>query len=200
MTSDNRSAIEPEKTPLFIGAGVTITGSFHHAGPTDEKAVILGELTGDMEWNGILQVPRGGKVTVLKSLRCREIMVGGQIVGADEDVVIETGLLRLGESASVDVATVSLPPGGLEQSRGSVINAKLRMTKEHPYAEQDQVVLQAAPSATRQLPVLTAVPSGNDSTSDDSPVALPEGAGTAGQASPEGSGLVQVETRETRAA
>ena len=199
MTSDNRSAIEPEKTPLFIGAGVTFTGSFHHAGPADEKAVILGELTGDMEWNGILQVPRGGKVTVLKSLRCREIMVGGQIVGADDDVVIETGLLRLGESASVDVATVSLPPGGLEQSRGSVINAKLRMTKEHPYAEHGQVVLQAVPSPARQLPVLTAVANASDSGSDESqavggPDAVADGDNAA---RPD---LVQVETRTTLAA
>jgi len=37
MTSDNRSSIEPDKTPLFIGAGVTVKGSFHHAGPADEK-------------------------------------------------------------------------------------------------------------------------------------------------------------------
>lgn len=196
MTSDNRSAIEPDKTPLFIGAGVTFNGSFHHAGPVDEKAVILGELTGDMQWNGILQVPRGGKVTVLKSLRCREIMVGGQIVGADDDVVIETGLLRLGESASVDVATVSLPPGGLEQARGSVINAKLRMTKEHPFAEQGTTVLHAVPATPRALPVLTTVAGGNDSPQDARVVAevQPE--------SPDAGGheLVQVETRTSLAA
>lgn len=197
MTSDNRSAIEPEKTPLFIGAGVTFHGSFHHAGPVDEKAVILGEITGDMQWNGILQVPRGGKVTVLKSLRCREIMVGGQIVGADDDVVIETGLLRLGESASVDVATVSLPPGGLEQARGSVINAKLRMTKEHPFAEQGPVVLQAVPSTPRALPVLTTVTTGNE-IPQDAPVSV----GAAQPDSPDAGGpdLVQVETRTQLAA
>lgn len=135
MTADNRNSIEPEKTPLFIGTGVSFQGSFTHNGPVDEKAVILGEFTGDMQWNGVLQVPRGGKIIVQNSLRCREMVVGGQIVGADESVLIETGLLRLGESAVVDVATVSLPAGGLEQSRGSVINAKLRMSKDHPFAE-----------------------------------------------------------------
>ncbi len=197
MTSDNRSSIEPDKTPLFIGAGVTFKGSFHHAGPADEKAVILGELTGDMEWNGILQVPRGGKVTVLKSLRCREVMVGGEIVGADDDVVIETGLLRLGESASVEVATVSLPPGGLEQSRGSVINAKLRMTKEHPFAQQEQVGLQAVPAAPRLLPVLTTVADGNDSLPNDT-AARPDGDGS--NADGNGASLVQVETRTPLAA
>ena len=192
MTSDNRSSIEPDKTPLLIGAGVTFKGSFHHAGPADEKAVILGELTGDMGWNGILQVPRGGKVTVLKSLRCREIMVGGEIVGADDDVVIETGLLRLGESASVEVATVNLPPGGLEQSRGSVINAKLRMTKEHPFAQQEQVGLQAVPAAPRLLPVLTTVADGNDSLPNDA-AARPDRDGS--NADGNGASLVQVETR-----
>ncbi len=193
MTSDNRNSIEPEKTPLFIGAGVTFHGSFKHEGPADEKAVILGELTGNIQWNGILQVPRGGKVIVESALRCREMVVGGEIVGANDEVVIETGLLRLGESASIDVATVSVPPGGLEQSRGSVINAKLRMTKEHPFA--DTAADPAAAKPQRLLPVLTAV-------------ATPDPrAGVGGQAGevPQEQGaadssLVQIETRTPLAA
>lgn len=43
MTTDQRSAIEPEKTPLFIGVGVEFTGAIRHSGPQDEKAVILGQ-------------------------------------------------------------------------------------------------------------------------------------------------------------
>lgn len=158
MTSDNRSTIDPSKTPMFIGAGVTIQGVVRHTGPQDEKAVILGTLEGDMEWNGILQVPRGGRLEVQKSLKCREIMVGGEIVGASDDVVIETGLLRLGESAVVEVATVSVPPGGLEQSRGSVINAKLRMSKEHPYADHQETAPAAPASHRLQLASVTAIP------------------------------------------
>lgn len=193
MTSDTRNSIEPEKTPLFIGAGVTFHGSFNHQGPADEKAVILGELTGNIQWNGILQVPRGGKVIVESALRCREMVVGGEIVGANDEVVIETGLLRLGESASIDVATVSVPPGGLEQSRGSVINAKLRMTKEHPFADASADTSTSKPQ--RLLPVLSAV-------------AAPDASTRAGGASGEvpqdqgatDSQLVQIETRTPLAA
>ena len=100
MTSDNRSSIESDNAAVHR-RGRYRQGFVSPRRPRRREAVILGELTGDMEWNGILQVPRGGKVTVLKSLRCREIMVGGEIVGADDEVVIETSLLRLGESASV---------------------------------------------------------------------------------------------------
>lgn len=156
---DNKSSIDPEKTPLFIGTGVEITGSIRHAGPTDEKAVVLGTLYGDVDWNGILQVPRGGKVVVQKSMRCREMMVGGEIRGANEDVVIETGLLRLGESAVIEVATVSVPTGGLEQARGSVINAKLRMTAEHPFAQPVTPTEPQAVQVATLRPALTSVPS-----------------------------------------
>lgn len=137
MSTDTKSEIDPTKTPLFIGTGVEFAGTIRHGGPHDERAVILGSLTGEVHWNGILQVPTGGKIVVQGTLRCREMMIGGEIVGEGDDVVIETGLLRLGNSARIDVATVSLPPGGLEQARGSVINAKLQMTSDHPFAETE---------------------------------------------------------------
>lgn len=142
------------KSPLFIGEGVTIEGVIRHAGPTDERAVILGTLEGGLEWNGILEVPQGGKITASHSIRCREMRIGGEIVGANDSVVIETGLLRLDASACVHVATVSVPPGGLEQARGSVMNAKLRMTSDHPFAgmQVDEVVQPApAPAAAPRL-------------------------------------------------
>jgi cytoskeletal protein CcmA (bactofilin family) len=154
-TDQQRPATEAEKTPLFIGAGVQFTGSIRHAGPQDERAVVLGEFTGDVEWNGVLHVPRGGKLVVEKSLRCREMLVCGEIVGANEDAVIATGLLRLGKTATIEVGVVSVPPGGLEQQRGSVVNAKLRMTKENAYADQ-----QAPAAAAATSPSLTLVSSG----------------------------------------
>lgn len=205
---DDRSAINPEKTPLFIGVGVAFEGLIRHTGPVDERAVILGSLSGNVEWNGILQVPKGGKVTVSESLRCREMMIGGEIVGANDDVVIETGLLRLGESASIQVATVSVPPGGLEQSRGSVINAKLRMTSDHPFAGAHPEA--AAQGQQDSAPRLTSAPTaaaaparesseafvdpgfahGNDDTL--APIAVVDLGGV--------SGLEQVETRHPTAA
>jgi len=174
---------------VYIGLGVHFAGTIRHAGPRDEKAVILGEFAGDIEWNGILQVPRGGKVIVEKSMRCREMMVGGEVVGASDDVVIETGLLRLGESASIEVATVSVPPGGLEQSRGAVVNARLRMTKENAYAQLDEPDTPVASSSS--APTLSLVPAagGTGGTAD-----------AGGQEGADGAGLVQIETRATIAA
>jgi len=142
MSNEQQPPVKANDIPLFIGVGVTFEGMVRHAGPQNEKAVILGTFDGNVEWNGIMQVPRGGKVHVQKSLRCRELVVAGEIVGASEEVVIETGLLRLADTAAIEVATVSVPPGGLEQVRGSVINAKLRMTKENPYSGEQPVTAQ----------------------------------------------------------
>ncbi len=168
MSNDQRSPAEPNKIPLFIGAGVEFSGAIRHAGAHDEKAVILGQFTGDVEWNGILQVPRGGKVIVEKSIRCREMLVAGEIVGASDEVVIETGLLRLTDSASVAVATVNVPPGGLEQARGSVVNATLRMSKQNAYAQDGAAPAVPAPQPPRLILAASSQASGNAAASDAS--------------------------------
>jgi hypothetical protein len=178
--TDTKSTIQPELTPLYIGTGVEVSGMIRHVGPVAEKAIVLGTLLGDLEWNGILQVPHGGKVVVQQSMRCREMIVNGEISSANEEVVIETGLLRLGEKAIITVATVSVPPGGLEQARGSVINAKLRMTGDHPFASPVPAESAEVGQPAMQRPVLTAVSTSNQQH-------LPEPS-----ESPE---LVQVETR-----
>lgn len=154
-TEQQRPTAETEKTPLFIGAGVQFAGTIRHAGPQTERAVIVGEFHGDIEWNGVLHVPQGGKVIVDKTLRCREILVSGAIVGTAEDAMIETGLLRLGKTATIEVGAVSVPPGGLEQQRGSVVNAKLRMTTDNAYAGQNEPAAESTPSS----PSLTLVAS-----------------------------------------
>ena len=155
MSTDQQktTTTEAAKTPVFIGAGVQFTGTIRHAGAQDERAVILGEFTGDIEWNGVLHVPAGGKLVVDKELRCREMLVSGAVVGTSEGAHIETGLLRLGQTASVEIGAVSVPPGGLEQQRGAVVNAKLRMTKENAYAAQSE----AAAGQAGSTPSLTLV-------------------------------------------
>ncbi len=148
MSQDTKSEIDPAMTPLFVGMGVELEGTVRHRGPQDEKAVVLGTLKGDIEWNGILQVPKGGKVLIDKSLRVREMVVGGEVLGTGDHVVIETGLLRVGESGIIDVAMVSLPTGGLEQARGSVINAQLRMATDHLFAlVANDIAASLAPAA-----------------------------------------------------
>jgi hypothetical protein len=54
-------------------------------------------------------------------------------------------MLHMASTSNVDVATVNLPAGGLVQERGSVLNARLRMSKEHVFAEQKPMIPQ--PSA-----------------------------------------------------
>lgn len=166
MSNDQRSPSDPNKIPLFIGAGVEFSGAIRHAGAQDEKAVILGQFTGDVEWNGVLQVPPGGKVIVEKSMRCREMVVGGEIVGANDEVVIETGLLRLAESACVTVATVSVPPGGVEQSRGSVVNATLRMSKQNVYADDGSAPAMPAQQLPRLI-LAASSPAGSSGSASD---------------------------------
>lgn len=198
MTTDTKSQIDPTLTPLFIGAGVEFVGTISHTGPTQERAVVLGDFVGDINWNGILQVPQGGKVTVKGALRCREMMIGGEIVGEGDDVLIETGLLRLGDSARIAVSTVSVPTGGLEQARGSIINATLRMTSDHPFAA-DPVSQPAQPLQTSnalrhvyqaQMASSTAhVPSSANVTPDTAADAMET------TSSADDAGLVQIETR-----
>lgn len=140
MNPDTKSPTEKANTPLFIGAGVEFAGSIRHAGPEADRGVILGSLTGDVDWNGVLQVPAGGKVIVEKSMYCRELQVAGSITGANDEVVVEAGLLRLAPTAALDVANVVVPTGGLEQSRGSTLNGKLRMTRESRFAARADMV------------------------------------------------------------
>lgn len=199
MSIDDRSTVNPEKTPLLIGTGVTFEGTVRHAGPTDERAVILGNFTGNIEWEGILQVPKGGKLVVEHSLRCREIVVGGEIVGAE--ATIEAAILRMGPSASVDVQKVSLPPGGLQADPGSVFNGHFRQHADAYYAQRAAAAeAQAAAAAPVVRPTLVAV-------SNDPPAATTAALAEAG--SDEGPGvddtppgqnsLVQIETRTSAA-
>lgn len=147
MTQDTHSPIDPATTPLFIGAGIEFEGKVRHRGPTSDTALILGTLKGDLDWNGTLHVPLGGKLVIEQSMRVREMVVAGEITGANDSVTVEAGLLRLAGTGVVDVASVRLPTGGLEQARGSVLNAQLRMSKEHPFA-----------GASNEIPDAVAIP------------------------------------------
>lgn len=144
MTTETRTPAEKPNTPLFIGAGIELTGNIRHAGPGADRGVILGSFSGNVEWNGVLHVPAGGKVIVEKSMFCRELQVSGSIAGASDDVVVEVGLLRMSATAEVDVANVVVPVGGIEQFRGAVLNGKVRMAKESRYAARADTEAQAA--------------------------------------------------------
>lgn len=137
MTTDQHAAAAAASgntKPFFIGAGVHFEGTVRHAGKQEEAAVIEGEFSGDIEWNGTLHVPAGGKVLVASTLRCREMVIAGEIVGSSDDAVVETGVMRLSATARIEVATVNVAPGGLEQVRGAVVNGRLRMNAENAFA------------------------------------------------------------------
>lgn len=144
--------------PFFIGAGVHFEGTVRHTGMQDDAAVIEGDFSGDIEWNGTLHVPAGGRILAAQHLRCREMVIAGEIVGSTEDAVMETGVLRLSASARVEVATVSVTPGGLEQVRGAVVNGRLRMNADNAFAasanSEQQAVLSSPALATPHLAVV----------------------------------------------
>jgi len=56
-----------------------------------------------------------------------------------KDVLVECGMLRLSSSARVQAGEVSLPPGGLEQARGSVLCAKISMGSDNPFANDERL-------------------------------------------------------------
>lgn len=136
MQTENHEQVKEinlEMTPFVVGPGIKFSGVVEHSGDPHQRAVVMGEFDGDIQWNGVLHVPKGGEVRIKNSLKCREMIVGGKITGNGPDAIVETGLLRLRSTSVVDVSTISVPVGGIEQLRGSRINAKLLMTDDHPY-------------------------------------------------------------------
>lgn len=123
-------SIIPEKTPLYVGPDVVINGdiNFQTSDP-DQRLMIRGEVKGNIYTNGILQVSEGAVISAAKRIECAEIVVAGTIKG--EGVTIKANLLMLLPSGNIAVETLCLPPGGLEQSRGGILNARLDMNPEH---------------------------------------------------------------------
>jgi hypothetical protein len=161
--TDNRMA------PVFIGPDVIVEGTIRRkdGGDPNEVANITGVFKGNIDWPGIVHVAAGAEVVIETKASCREIEVAGRISG-DQNVVLEAGMLRMRESAIVEVGQLSLAPGGWEQACGAVLNTSgVRMTKEHPYASQQALPLQSkpvlavvsneAPAATREVPAFLTV-------------------------------------------
>jgi len=128
-------------TSLYVGPGVRIEGKVTQEN-RDEVIVIAGVLAGDIVTQGRVVVESDGKIEAANELRCFELEVQGVIEGGD--VLVEAGVLRLGQSARISVGEISLPLGGLEQSRGSVLCAKLRMEESNAFAKDERLV--AAPT------------------------------------------------------
>lgn len=163
VTPDLSSDLNKHAAPplLYIGKGVKVVGAIEFSGPSSERAIVLGESQGNVDWNGVVHVPVGGTITGQSKIKARELWVEGTVQGGEgsDGVVIETGLLRLSSTAIVNVDSVSVPPGGLEQARGSRINARVEMTDKHPYADLTAEPVAAAAVVRTPVAQPAAVPS-----------------------------------------
>jgi cytoskeletal protein CcmA (bactofilin family) len=153
---DDSDNVLPEKTPLFVGQGVVVEGLIRYTG-TDRNArlVILGEVHGDIETTGILQIAQGATVHAANKIECAEIIVAGQLLG--DGVKVRAGLIDLKPTAVVRVDTLCLPPGGIVQARGSLLNAKMDMSDEYASLAVP-VVEPAAVAATTTLTQVETAP------------------------------------------
>jgi len=123
-------------TSLYVGPGVRVEGRICQEG-VSETIVIAGAFAGDIVTQGRLVVEAQGKIDAANEIKCFELDVAGTIEG--RDVLVEAGIFRLGPSSRVSVGEISLPPGGLEQSRGAVLCAKLRMEDGNAFAADDRL-------------------------------------------------------------
>ena len=123
-------------TSLYVGPGVRVEGRITQEGK-DETIVIAGVFAGDIVTQGRVVLEANGKIEAANELKCFELDAAGVIEG--DDVLVEAGIFRLDTTAKVSVGDISLPPGGLEQSRGSVLCAKLRMEAGNAFAADDRL-------------------------------------------------------------
>lgn len=147
----NSTTIQSEKTPLLIGLGVLIRGEvIDETGDPESRMIILGRVQGNITTKGIVQIAKGAVVEADSTIDAGEIVVSGSLIG--KGVTVRTDLLVLQSTGSVDVESVLLPPGGLEQMRGGVLNARLDMSAELRSAVRVAAVKEApAVSAFRSV-------------------------------------------------
>lgn len=128
--TDQLDAVLPEKTRLYIGPGISIKGDIRFiAEEVDQRLVICGEFEGNISTNGTVQITEGAVVRGEATIDCGEIVVGGTVSGAN--VTMKAQLLYLLSTGNISVEKLCLPPGGLEQSRGGVLNTRLDMSEDY---------------------------------------------------------------------
>lgn len=136
--SSTPNAVGQPSTPLYVGPEMVIQGTVIYKGD-DPKAVLMvvGKIEGNIKTTGILHVVKGAVIEAESSIECSEIVVAGKIVG--KGVTIKTQSLKLESTGNVEAELVCLPPGGLEQCRGGVLNARLDMSSAHEIATESAI-------------------------------------------------------------
>lgn len=157
------AAIKPEKTPLVIGQGIVIRGEIiDETNDPESRMMILGTIEGNIHTKGIIQIAKGALVRAGSIIEAGEVVVSGRLVG--EGVTVRTDVLVLQSTGYVEVDNVVVPPGGLEQSRGGVLIARLDMSGEArdlsgvSSSFPEKTVALVAPSAPSKLSFLHAAP------------------------------------------
>lgn len=121
---------KPTKAPLFIGPDVLIQGTVTYQGEDPEaELVVLGEVRGNIFTKGVLKIEEGAIVGAESLIQARQIVVAGKIEGAG--VKIQAQIFEVKPTGNVSADVLCLPPGGLEQSRGAVLNVRLEMSADH---------------------------------------------------------------------
>jgi len=129
----------PSNTSLFIGPDLRIEGRITQTSK-DEVIVVAGTLAGDIVSEGVVLVMENGLIEASNELRCFELQVRGKVESKDgKNVMLEAGLLKLSETARVNVGEIKLPPGGLEQARGGILCARLSMSEENSFAKDERL-------------------------------------------------------------
>ena len=125
-TIDSTASIQPEMTPFLLGPGVVIKGDVicEHEDP-QMRMMIVGRLEGDIKTKGIVQIAKGAVVAAKSMIDAGVVIVSGSIIG--ENVTVRAGVLVLQSTGNIEVKEVCLPPGGFEQQRGGILNARLVM-------------------------------------------------------------------------
>lgn len=142
----------PESTSLYVGKGVLVEGRIQQDSK-HEVIVIDGTVAGDISSEGRVILSETGSIEPGACISAFELDIHGRIDGPD--VKLEAGILRLSKTARVSVSEVVLPVGGLEQVRGSVLSASVRMTDDNRFAGDDRLERAAA---TPSLAPLTPAP------------------------------------------
>lgn len=125
----NPLQIAPDLTPLLIGRGVRLEGRIDFQGAPGDRLVVLGEFKGSLDWNGVVQIPKGGKIEVETELKCSTLVVGGSVVSTSEESIVTADELVLGPDALIQAGLIKVPAGNLEQARGATINGRLQMVE-----------------------------------------------------------------------
>lgn len=148
MSEQSISEMSSQSIGTLIGADVVVNGSIQSiTGNPSLRMVVMGRVNGDIKTDGILEIGAGAAVFPQTSIECAEIVIAGSVTG--ENTSIHTDLFILQSSGRVDVNTLCLPPGGLEQLRGSVLNARLDMS---PSADAPSAQVSSAPTPVVQAP------------------------------------------------